>query len=128
MAGLVCYYNYDNYQYLRVTRDEELGTCICVTSVNNREITESEYVKLSEDVECYYLKAVIKGVDLEFLMSYDNKTFMKIGETLDMRILSDEHVEGNGFTGAMVGMCCQDLQGDGCYADFDWFEYKKKEE
>ena len=128
MAGLVCYYNYDNYHYLRVTRDEELGICICVTSVNNREITESEYVKLSEDVECYYLKAVIKGVDLEFLMSYDNKTFMKIGETLDMRILSDEHVEGNGFTGAMVGMCCQDLQGDGCYADFDWFEYKKKEE
>ena len=99
-----------------------------MTSVNNREITESEYVKLSEDVECYYLKAMIRGVNLEFSISYDNKTFMKIGETLDMRILSDEHVEGNGFTGAMVGMCCQDLQGDGCYADFDWFEYKKKEE
>ena len=126
MAGLICYYNYDNYHYLRVTKDEESGRCICVTSVNNREITESEYVKISEDAEYYYLKATIHGTNLEFSYSYDNQNFVKVGKNLDMRILSDEHVDGNGFTGAMVGMSCQDLQGDGCHADFDWFEYKKR--
>ena len=37
-----------------------------------------------------------------------------------MRNLSDERVEENGFTGAMVGVSCQDLHGDGVQADFDW--------
>jgi xylan 1,4-beta-xylosidase len=41
-----------------------------------------------------------------------------------MRILSDKHVNGNGFTGAMVGVSCQDLLDNGVYADVDWFEYR----
>ena len=41
-----------------------------------------------------------------------------------MRNLSDERVEENGFTGAMVGVSCQDLHGDGVQADFDRLDYK----
>ncbi len=29
-----------------------------------------------------------------------------------------------GFTGAFVGMACQDLAGRGGFADFEWFEYR----
>ena len=127
MAGLVCYYNYDNYHYLRVSRDEKLGVCICVTSVENRKITESKCVKLPEDTNLHYLKAQIRRENLEFFYSPNGTEFEKIGITLDMRILSDERVNGTGFTGAMIGMACQDLQGDGCYADFDWIKYEPKE-
>ena len=47
-----------------------------------------------------------------------------IGPVLDMRLLSDEHVNGNGFTAAMCGVCCEDLRGDGISADFEWFTYR----
>jgi xylan 1,4-beta-xylosidase len=32
-------------------------------------------------------------------------------------------VRGWGFTGAFLGICCQDLSGRRRHADFDWFEY-----
>jgi xylan 1,4-beta-xylosidase len=30
------------------------------------------------------------------------------------------------FTGAFVGMACQDASGQGRHADFDYFEYKER--
>ena len=42
-----------------------------------------------------------------------------------MRHISDEHIEGNGFTGSMIGVSCQDIQGDGVEADFLWIDYKE---
>lgn len=30
------------------------------------------------------------------------------------------------FTGAFVGMACQDMSGAGLAADFDWFEYRER--
>ena len=30
------------------------------------------------------------------------------------------------FTGAFVGMCCQDLAGTAKVADFDYFEYRER--
>ena len=31
------------------------------------------------------------------------------------------------FTGAFVGMACQDMSGAGRHADFDWFEYRERD-
>ena len=31
------------------------------------------------------------------------------------------------FTGAFVGMACQDLAGTAQPADFDWFEYRERD-
>jgi beta-xylosidase len=28
------------------------------------------------------------------------------------------------FTGAFVGLHCEDISGDGCHADFDYFTYE----
>lgn len=123
LAGLTVFYNYDNYHYLRLSTDEETGRCICVTSVENMVFTESEYIDLPDEIDTYYLKAEIRRETLQYYYSIDGETFYPVGGTWDMKAISDERVEGNGFTGAMVGICCQDLQGDGCYADFDWFEY-----
>ena len=38
--------------------------------------------------------------------------------------MSDEACLEGWFTGAMAGICCQDLTGFGKAADFDWFEMK----
>ena len=49
--------------------------------------------------------------------------YLPIGETFDCSFLSDEACDEGWFSGAMVGICCQDLTGFGKYADFDWFTY-----
>ena len=50
-------------------------------------------------------------------------------ELFDASILSDEcHGPGSAnFTGAFVGMACQDMSGTAHPADFDCFEYRERE-
>jgi xylan 1,4-beta-xylosidase len=45
---------------------------------------------------------------------------------LDQSLISDEAGKGEGasFTGAFIGMCCQDLSGQARPADFDAFGYR----
>ena len=44
-------------------------------------------------------------------------------------ILSDEATAPGqpNFTGAFIGMACQDMSGAGLPADFDYFEYRERE-
>jgi xylan 1,4-beta-xylosidase len=46
-----------------------------------------------------------------------------VGPVLDASKLSDEYASDFSFTGAFVGMACQDLSGRSAHADFDFFEY-----
>ena len=50
-------------------------------------------------------------------------------QVFDASILSDEATAPGlpNFTGAFVGMACQDLAGTGKAADFDWFEYRERD-
>lgn len=122
-AGLVCYYNGDNCYYLKISRDEQMGLYVSVESLINREVAESEWVPLPPEAKRFYLEAQVRGRSLQFRCSLDGGDFRPIGGQLDMAVLSDEHVCGNGFTGAMAGICCEDLQSKKCHADFDWFQY-----
>ena len=49
-------------------------------------------------------------------------------QTFDASILSDEaQMPGSpNFTGAFVGMACQDMAGTAAPADFDWFSYRER--
>ena len=44
-----------------------------------------------------------------------------MGAELDASFLSDEACMEGWFTGAMAGLCCQDLTGNHLAADFDYF-------
>ena len=78
-----------------------------------------------------YLKAEFNREKLQFYFSEKENAWHKIGRVLDGSILSDDYVTNEGhryraaFTGAFVGLCCQDLTGQKMHADFDWFEYKE---
>ena len=52
-----------------------------------------------------------------------------IPQVFDASVLSDEAGPpfAPNFTGAFVGMCCQDLAGTRCPADFDYFEYRERD-
>lgn len=124
VAGLLVYYNYDNNYYLKMSRDEN-GEFLSVSSTVNRELTDTNPVYLSPQVEVVYLKAEIRAEDLRFFYSVDGANFVPIGMTLDMKNISDERIDGNGFTGSMLGVNCSDLQGDGVFADFLFFDYRE---
>ena len=89
----------------------------------NKEISQSEKVYLGENKDPVYLKAEVRERNVTFFVSQDGISYTQVGEVLDMRNLSDERVDGNGFAGAMVGVTCQDLHGDGIQADFEWLDY-----
>jgi xylan 1,4-beta-xylosidase len=62
---------------------------------------------------------------VRFYYSFNGENYQEVGQVQDMKNISDEHIEGNGFTGSMVGVNCSDLQGDGVYADFLYLDYKE---
>lgn len=124
LAGLLVYYNYDNYYHLRVTRDEK-GAFIHLSAMINKEITDEEVAYLPQDFDICYLRAKIRHETVQFYYSLDGVNYIESGKAQDMKNISDEHVNGNGFTGAMVGVNCVDLQGDGVYADFLFLDYKE---
>ena len=80
-----------------------------------------------EGWDACYLRAEVDYHILQFYFSKDEKEWIKIGPTLDASILSDEHTKPARFTGAFVGLCCQDHTGNGLPADFDFFEYVERD-
>jgi xylan 1,4-beta-xylosidase len=64
---------------------------------------------------------------LSFRYSPDGIRWTRIGWEMDSSILSDEHANPCGFTGAFVVLCCQDLTGAGQNADFDFLEYTESD-
>ena len=83
------------------------------------------------DLDQVYLKVRFHRENLQFSFARKAGEWQAIGSVLDGSILSDDYVQGGGiqyrpaFTGAFVGLCCQDLTGHGLHADFDWFEYRE---
>jgi xylan 1,4-beta-xylosidase len=75
-----------------------------------------------------HLRAEVDHHSLLFLFSTNGSTWTKLPVNLDYSIISDEAGKGDSpsFTGAFVGMCCQDLTGQQCVADFNYFEYIEK--
>jgi len=65
---------------------------------------------------------------LYFAFRQPGQAWQKLPQTFDASILSDEaQTPGSAnFTGAFVGMACQDMAGTGAPADFDWFCYRER--
>lgn len=126
IAGLLVYYNYDNIYYLKMSRDEN-GEFLCISATVNKALTDLDPVYLPAQLDTIFLKAEIRKEEMTFLFSLDGEKYVPIGEKMDMKNISDERIDGNGFTGSMLGVNCCDLQGDGVFADFLFFDYKEYE-
>lgn len=124
MAGLICMYDTDNYLYLHLSYDEDFGTCISILRAENKNYSYPiGFVPISANLPVY-LKVSVDHDKLQFFYSQtDESHYVPIGPEFDCSYLSDEACEEGWFTGAMVGLCCQDLTGFGKYADFDYFTY-----
>jgi xylan 1,4-beta-xylosidase len=130
LAGLVCYYNASKYHYLHVTHDEQLGRHLRVMSkvpdqAQSDVLSAPIGIAADEPIELY---AEIDFERLYFGYRVGSGPLAWLPEHFDASILSDEATAAGlpNFTGAFVGMACQDMSGAGQPADFDWFDYRER--
>jgi len=131
MAGLVCYYNSSKFHYLFVSYDAEHGKHIRVMSCLPDQV-QSDIFSAPVPVSPGAPIGLRVEVDFERLyFAYRVGTagaWIRLSGPLDASILSDEAAAPGtpNFTGAFVGMCCQDVGGTRRHADFDYFEYRER--
>jgi xylan 1,4-beta-xylosidase len=132
MAGLVCYYNAAKFHYLHLSHDETIGKHLRVMS-GLPDSTQADaftppiaiptgkpvHLRVEVDYERLHFAYRVEGVD---------QNWRWLPQQFDASILSDEASAPGlpNFTGAFVGMACQDLAGTARPADFDFFEYQER--
>jgi xylan 1,4-beta-xylosidase len=131
MAGLVCYYNGSKFHYLYLSHDAALGKHLRVMSCLPDQVQSDAFsapVAIPGGVPVH-LRAEIDYERLRFAYSLDGRNWNWLPGHLDASVLSDEAAAPGtpNFTGAFVGMCCQDLAGTRRPADFDYFHYRERE-
>jgi xylan 1,4-beta-xylosidase len=130
MAGLICYYNSSKFHYLYISSDEAAGRHVRVMSAlpdqpQTDAFTPSFAIPSNGAVE---LRVEIDYARLRFAYRVGGAEWTWLSQQFDASILSDEATAPGlpNFTGAFVGVACQDMSGARCPADFDWFEYVER--
>ncbi len=131
MAGLAYYYDNLSHYYLFVTRDEQQGRVVTMYTKVLNQFTMPIGVGIAiPENGPVYLRLTGDKEKAQFWYSLDGVGYKKVGEALDATVLSDDYyrkISTSRFTGAFVGICCQDIAGRGGYADFDYFKYTSKD-
>ena len=130
MAGLVCYYNSSKFHYFYISRDEG-GKHLRVMSALPDQVTADAFtppIPVADGVPIE-LRVDVDYERLHFAYRVGGAPWQWLPRPFDASILSDEATAPGmpNFTGAFVGMACQDLAGTALPADFDWFEYRERD-
>jgi xylan 1,4-beta-xylosidase len=133
LAGLVCYYNSTKFHYIYLSHDETVGKHLRVMSCAPDSIQADSFtppiaipagkpvqLRVEVDYERLHFAYRVEGVDTDWRW---------LPQQFDASILSDECLAPGQahFTGAFVGMACQDLAGTSKPADFDFFHYRERD-
>ncbi len=131
LAGLVCYYNAAKFHYLYLSHDETIGKHLRVMtctpdSPQTDAFTPPIAIPSGQPVE---LRVEVDEERLRFAYRVGRGAWQWLPQVFDASILSDEATAPGqpNFTGAFVGVACQDMSGARRAADFDWFEYRERE-
>jgi xylan 1,4-beta-xylosidase len=130
LAGLVCYYNSSKFHYLHVTHDDEHGRHVRVMSCTpDSPQADSFTAPIPVPAGRIELRVEVDYERLKFAFRVDGADWKWLPEVFDASILSDEATTPGApnFTGAFVGVACQDMSGSARPADFDWFEYRERD-
>ena len=124
MAGLILWYDNDNYLYLHLTHDEQLGKVVTLlTAENKRYAYPAGYIPVARQ-QAVRLRIRLDHDDAFCAYAVGDDEWHAIGGAIDATALSDEACAEGWFTGTMAGLCCQDLTGARQWADFDFFTYR----
>ena len=129
-AGLTNYYNTQNWTSLQISWHEEKGRILELMTCDNFTFSQpfkGKEISIPDHVDYVYLRVNVKTATYEYSYSFDGENWHLLPVTFPSYKLSDDYIQGGGFfTGAFVGMRCQDTSGQNKYADFDYFIYKEE--
>jgi xylan 1,4-beta-xylosidase len=129
LAGLICYYNSTKFHYLYLSHDEVVGKHLRVMTCAPDSMQADSFtptiaitagkpvhLRVEVDYERLHFAYRVEGVDTDWRW---------LPQQFDASILSDECLAPGQahFTGAFVGLACQDMAGTLRPADFAFFEY-----
>ncbi len=124
MAGLICFYDTRDFIYLKFSWDKTAGKNLSITHQDGPDKNTEPYPKVSLiGFDKVYLRVEMAMDSIQFSYSPDGKAWNNYGKAFWSGQLSDENNK-YGFTGAMVGICVQDMVYQDKWASFDYFEYK----
>lgn len=131
-AGLCLFYHTANFYYLQVTWHERAGKCARLMIRDGRKTRLSPAVPLEDGP--VLLRSEMTAFEVRFfvrtLFDEDWKEITPDAAPLPAHILSDEYANlsgEQGFTGAFIGLCCQDQTGGGLPADFRCLDIRRME-
>jgi xylan 1,4-beta-xylosidase len=129
-AGLVCYYGQNKFHYLHVSHDDVNGKHIRVMSALPDAAVGDAFtapIRIASG-QPIGLRVEVDAERLYFAYRLGDDAWQRLPEQFDASILSDEAAMPGSpnFTGAFVGMACQDMAGTGAPADFDHFTYRER--
>ncbi|MCC7375456.1 MAG: glycoside hydrolase family 43 protein [Verrucomicrobiales bacterium] len=133
MAGLVCYYNSTKLHYLHLTHDEKIGKHLRVMSCVPDALMADAFTAPIPIPSGHPVHLRVEVDEERLLFAYRvegaHAEWQRLQELFDASILSDECTAPGqpNFTGAFVGMACEDMSGCGKAADFRWFDYAERE-
>lgn len=131
MAGLTCFYNTENYMYAYVSYDEDRGCRILdiLLCSHGKTVVElgEDRISLPDEVSSIRLEVRVEREKLQFYYRWGQEAWKRLGSVLPADHLSDDYIRESAlvFTGAMVGICVQDLYDHSAFADFDRFYYRE---
>jgi len=129
-AGLVLYYNATKFHYLFLSKDDTIGRHLrvmsCLTDVGD---SFSAPIPLPAGTGHIELRMDVDYERLIFSYRLPGQAWRAVPQVFDASIVSDEAGPPTlpNFTGAFVGVSCQDGAGTGRAADFDYFEYRERD-
>src|SRR5262249_52406676 len=113
--------------YLHLSHGDATGKHLCVMtctpdSPQTDSFTAPIAIPSGRRVE---LRVEVDDARLFFAFRVEGEDWKWLPQQFDASILSDEATAPGqpNFTGAFVGVACQDTSGAARHADFDWFEY-----
>ena len=126
-AGLTCYYNSKNWSYCFVDFEEGQGRTLKVIQLDHNVPSwplHEQPIPVPDEAQSIWLRVDVDRLVYRYSYSFDGETWQTVPVTYEAWKLSDDYIGGRGFfTGAFVGLHCEDISGDGCYADFAYFSY-----
>jgi len=124
MAGLIYRYDESNQYYLRASWNEERKTRTLGLLVFDRKVMTLPLGRNEVDIGSgeVRLRLTVRYAVAQFWWTKGNQPWQTVGPELDAGVISDDW-GGLGFTGAYVGMACQDLWEQKFPADFALFTY-----
>jgi xylan 1,4-beta-xylosidase len=126
---LACYYGGSKFHYLHVSHDDVHGKHLRIMSaLPDAPVGDAFIAPIAIPSGPVGLRVEMDEERLLFAWRQGQGPWQRLAQTFDASILSDEaQMPGTAnFTGAFVGMACQDMAGTAGAADFDWFFYRER--